>query len=137
MKASTACGFLPKLVPVRRLAAAGPDAEQPGGRTPEGCLYRLRHRPRPRSQIHARTTLSLYALQLLAPGTTSFITTVTDGEVRPVRYRYVVSDYYHSEMSEYDTQYVFVPLKHLQLLRNMDDRVTAIQIRLKDYNQDA
>jgi lipoprotein-releasing system permease protein len=39
-------------------------------------------------------------------------------------------------MSEYDSQYVYVPLKHLQLLRNMDDRVTEIQIRLKDYDKD-
>ena len=75
-------------------------------------------------------------LQLLAPGDDVVLTTVTDGEIRPVRYPYVVSDYYHSEMSEYDSQYVFVPLKHLQMLRNMDDRVTAIQVRLKDYNKD-
>ena len=64
------------------------------------------------------------------------LTTITDGEVRPVSYRYVVTDYYHSEMSEYDSQYVFVPLKHLQLLRNMGDRATEIQIRLKDYDRD-
>ena len=40
-------------------------------------------------------------------------------------------------MSEYDSQYVFVPLQHLQLLRNMGDRATAIQVRLKDYDRDA
>jgi lipoprotein-releasing system permease protein len=65
------------------------------------------------------------------------LTTITDGEIRPVSYRYVVADYYHSEMSEQDSQYIFVPLKHLQLLRNMGDRATEIQIRLKNYDKDA
>jgi lipoprotein-releasing system permease protein len=73
---------------------------------------------------------------LLERGDDIVLTTITDGEIRPVSYRYVVSDYYHSEMSEYDSQYVFVPLKHLQQLRNMGDRATAIQIRLKDYDKD-
>ena len=39
-------------------------------------------------------------------------------------------------MSEYDSNYVFVPLEHLQQLRNMEDRATSIQIRLKDYDKD-
>ncbi len=75
-------------------------------------------------------------IPLLAPGDDVVLTTITDGEVRPVRYRYVVSDYYRSEMSESDSQYVFVPLKHLQMLRNMGDRATEIQLRLKDYDRD-
>jgi lipoprotein-releasing system permease protein len=36
-------------------------------------------------------------------------------------------------MSEYDAQFVFVPLEYLQRLRAMDDRVTTIQIKLRDY----
>ena len=75
-------------------------------------------------------------IQLLAPGDDVVLTTITDGELRPVRYRYAVSDFYRSEMSESDSQYVFVPLKHLQLLRNMEDRATEIQVRLKDYDKD-
>jgi lipoprotein-releasing system permease protein len=59
------------------------------------------------------------------------LTTITDGEIRPVSYRYVVADYFRSEMSDYDSQYVFVPIKHLQQLRNMGERATEIQIRLK------
>ena len=101
---------------------------------PEGAFlgYAIAHVRDPKSTPeHPRPDL-----ELLAPGDDVVLTTVTDGEIRPVRYRYVVSDYYHSEMSEYDSQYVFVPLKHLQMLRNMDDRVTAIQVRLKDYNKD-
>ncbi len=74
---------------------------------------------------------------ILEPGEDVVLTTITDGEVRPVSYRYVVADFYHSEMSEQDSQYIFVPLKHLQLLRNMGDRATEIQIRLKDYDKDA
>ncbi len=76
-------------------------------------------------------------IQILNPGDDVTLTTITDGEVRPVSYRYVVADYYRSDMSEYDSQYVFVPIQHLRLLRNMGDRATAIQVRLKDYDRDA
>jgi len=38
-------------------------------------------------------------------------------------------------MSEYDSQFIFVPLEHLQKLRSMEGRVTSIQIRLRDYNR--
>ena len=47
---------------------------------------------------------------------------------------FVVVDYFKSEMSEYDSNYVFVPLDYLQHLRTMEDRVTSIQIKLKDYD---
>jgi lipoprotein-releasing system permease protein len=77
---------------------------------------------------------------VLAPGDDVIVTTVggdSAGALRPVNYRYVLSDYYRSEMSEYDSQYVFVPLKHLQQIRGMEDKVTGIQVRLKDYDRDA
>jgi lipoprotein-releasing system permease protein len=45
---------------------------------------------------------------------------------------FVVVDFFKSDMSEYDGQYVFVPLDYLQHLRTMPDRVTSIQIRLKN-----
>ena len=101
---------------------------------PEGAFvgYAIAHVRDPQSTPEK----PLPDIQLLAPGDDVVLTTITDGELRPVRYRYAVSDFYHSEMSEYDSQYVFVPLKHLQLLRNMDDRATEIQIRLKDYDKD-
>jgi lipoprotein-releasing system permease protein len=47
----------------------------------------------------------------------------------------VVCDYSKTEMSQYDSEIVFVSLKYLQQLRAMDDRATSIQFRLKDYNQ--
>ena len=44
----------------------------------------------------------------------------------------MVADYFRSEMSEYDSNYVFVPLHYLQKLRTMEGRVTSIQIKLKN-----
>jgi len=40
-------------------------------------------------------------------------------------------------MSEYDGNYVFVSKKKLQELRAMDNRVSSIQIKLKNYDEDA
>jgi lipoprotein-releasing system permease protein len=48
-----------------------------------------------------------------------------------------VVDYFKSEMSEYDANYVFVPMDFLQHLRTMENRVTSIQLRLKNYDRDA
>lgn len=67
------------------------------------------------------------------------ITLITVGGVKmePVKDFFVVVDYFKSDMSEYDGHYVFVPLDHLQRLRGLEDRVTSIQIKLKDYDTDA
>lgn len=54
-------------------------------------------------------------------------------KMMPVYDTFVVVDYFKSEMSEYDNNYVFVPLDYLQHIRTMHDRVTSIQIKLKDY----
>jgi lipoprotein-releasing system permease protein len=70
---------------------------------------------------------------LLRPGDDVIVTTVGGQKLVPVYDRFVVCDYFKSEMSEYDANYVFVPLEHLQRLRTMEDRVTSIQIKLKDY----
>ena len=69
----------------------------------------------------------------LAPGDTFVLTTVTGARLKPVCDRFVVTDYIKTEMSEYDSNYVYVPLEHWQKLRGMDDRVTSIQIKLKNY----
>jgi len=57
------------------------------------------------------------------------------GEQRmgPVQDRFVACDFFKSEMAEYDSSFVFVPLDYLQHLRSMGDRVTSIQIKLQDY----
>ena len=74
---------------------------------------------------------------LLQEGQEVILTTVGGQKLAPVLDNFVVDDYFKSGMSEYDSQYVFVPLDYLQQLRTMPDRVTSIQIKLKDYDQDA
>ncbi|MBY0528035.1 MAG: FtsX-like permease family protein [Gemmataceae bacterium] len=72
-------------------------------------------------------------IYILQPGDDVVITTVSGQKLAPVVDRFVVCDYFKSEMSEYDANYVFVPLDYLQHLRTMDNRATSIQIKLKDY----
>src|SRR5262249_17928576 len=78
-------------------------------------------------------------IYILEPGDLVTVTTVSSNihspqgtKLLPVSSNFVVCDYFKSEMSEYDSQYVFVPLDYLQRLRTMEDRVTSIQIKLKD-----
>src|SRR5262249_45362607 len=73
-------------------------------------------------------------IRTLEPGDDVIITTLSGVRLEPVVYRYALAGYFRSEMSEYDSNYVFVPLEHLQKLRAMDNRATSIQIRLRDYN---
>jgi lipoprotein-releasing system permease protein len=68
-------------------------------------------------------------------GDTVILTTVSGQRLAPVYDSFVIVDFFKSEMSEYDSNYVFVPLDYLQHLRTMPDRVTSIQIKLKDYGQ--
>ncbi len=74
---------------------------------------------------------------LLQPGDTVILTTVGGQKLAPVYDRFVVADFFKSEMSEYDNNYVFVSLEYLQHLRTMQDRVTSIQIKLVNYDRDA
>lgn len=59
------------------------------------------------------------------------LTTIGAQDLTPVHSHFIVVDYFKSEMSEYDSHYVFVPLDYLQRLRAMEGRVTSIQMRLK------
>ncbi|VTS08606.1 ABC transporter permease [Tuwongella immobilis] len=70
---------------------------------------------------------------LLEEGDNILVTTVGAQEMLPVFSHFFVTDYVKTEMSEYDSNYVFVPLTYLQQLRAMEGRVTNLQIRLKDY----
>jgi lipoprotein-releasing system permease protein len=72
---------------------------------------------------------------LIQPGDEIILTTVSGERLAPVYDRFIVVDYYKSDMSEYDSNTVFVPLEHLQHLRTTQGRVTHIQIRLKDYGE--
>lgn len=68
----------------------------------------------------------------LRPGDHVMIATLAANEMRPVWGTYVVTDYFKSEMSEYDSQFVYMNLPELQRLRKMDERVTHLQIKVKD-----
>ena len=69
-------------------------------------------------------------------GTRIDLTTVTTGErLMPVHDSFVVVDYFQSQMSEYDSQSVFVPLEHLQALRGMDNRASNILVKLKNPDE--
>jgi lipoprotein-releasing system permease protein len=64
------------------------------------------------------------------------ITTISGQRLAPVYDRFACVDYFRSEMSEYDSNYVYVPLAHLQKIRGMENRATSIQIKLKNYERD-
>lgn len=70
---------------------------------------------------------------IIQPGQEVIVTTVTAGRPKPVDDRFVVVDLYKCDMSEYDSNYVFVPYERLQEVRGMGDAATAIQITLKNY----
>ncbi|HZZ78142.1 MAG TPA: FtsX-like permease family protein [Gemmataceae bacterium] len=75
--------------------------------------------------------------EAIGPGDTIVITTVSGQRLTPVYDSFVVTDYFRSEMSEYDANSIFVPLDHLQHLRNMENRGSNILIRLKNYDEAA
>ncbi|MBL8795052.1 MAG: ABC transporter permease [Planctomycetia bacterium] len=108
-----------------------PDPPQPTFKMPRGIIlgnaiasYRMR------DAQAGQENNDKYILEL---GDDVVLTTVSAGKMVPVYDRFVICDYFKSEMSEYDGNYVFVPLDYLQHLRAMDDRVTSIQIKLKDF----
>jgi lipoprotein-releasing system permease protein len=57
-------------------------------------------------------------------------TLAADG-ARPVYSTYVVMDYFKSEMSEYDSQFVYLPIEEVQRLRQMSYHVNSLQMKLK------
>ncbi len=73
---------------------------------------------------------------VLKEGDDVTITTVGGGEIRPVWGTFLIADYMKTEMSEYDASFVYVPLEQLQAIRGMEDRCTALQIKLRHYEAD-
>lgn len=71
--------------------------------------------------------------QLIHEGQEIILTTVTAGRPQPTDGRFVVTDLFKCDMSEYDSNYVFVPIDTLQRLRVMGDQVTSIQLKLRNY----
>lgn len=75
-------------------------------------------------------------IYMLQPGDNVIISTVSGelgDKMSAVCDRFAVCDYFKSGLSDYDGNYVFVPLHYLQKIRTMENRVTNIQIRLKNY----
>ncbi len=74
---------------------------------------------------------------ILAPGDTIKLVTVGAGKknLEPVASDFAVCDSIRTEMTEYDSRFVYVPLEYLQRLRAMGNHVTHIQIKLKDYSK--
>ncbi len=129
---------LDKLPPSAPVAANGklppPTPWMRPPQAPEGIIvgYLLAHARKPANEPGQPPE----DYPLLHPGDEVTITTLHGGMLAPAYDHFLVVDYFKSEMSEYDSSYVFVPLEHLQQLRGMQDRVTSIQIRLKDYDKD-
>src|SRR4029077_14000286 len=111
-----------------------PDPPPSKAYQPQGAVlgYAIAHYRKPRQ--HADEPPE--EIRTLHAGEEVILTTVSGERLAPVYDRFVVSDYFQSEMSEYDSHFVFVPLEHLQKLRTMENRVTSIQIRLHDYARD-
>lgn len=72
---------------------------------------------------------------ILLNGDTIKLMTVGAGKknMEPVFSSFAVADSIRTEMTEYDSRFVYVPIDYLQRLRAMGNHVTHIQIRLKDY----
>jgi lipoprotein-releasing system permease protein len=69
------------------------------------------------------------------PGDTVSMVCLGGAKLTPEFDRFAVAGYFNSEMSEYDSNLVFVPFEHLQRLRGMQYRATCIQLRLTDYSK--
>jgi lipoprotein-releasing system permease protein len=72
----------------------------------------------------------------LRPGDDVTLTTVGGTDLKPVWGTFLVADYLQTEMSEYDQSYVYVSLDRLQRIRGMANRCSALQIKLRNYDED-
>jgi lipoprotein-releasing system permease protein len=129
-----------------KAVAQDPFAPQAGGKDPFPAPQNTFD---PTKQQHAGLVMgiALSAYQdrggnerfLALPGDDVRLTFPTSGTPpRPIDDLFTIVDFYECKMSEYDSQFVFVPIQKLQQLRGMIDpktgvsRVTSIQIKLKN-----
>ena len=141
--------------PPRRRATARPAAAGAGPVSKRGRSVSTSGQPQQAKVVRSRARSSLparcWALRwpafatragtdrfLLLPGDDVKITFPTAGmPPKAVSDTFTIVDFYESKMSEYDANFVFVPIRKLQELRGMIDpqtgigNVTAIQIKLK------
>src|SRR5205814_10574871 len=74
-------------------------------------------------------------MSIVKKGDEIILFTVSGQRLTPVYDSVIVSDFFKSEMSEYDANYIFVPIEWLQRLRATPNRATAVQIRLTDFSK--
>src|SRR6266478_4538323 len=108
-----------------------PDAPPEEEFTPQGII--LGHAIGNMRMKGATADATVKDIILLHPGDEVIVTTIKGSKLSPASGRFVLTDYFKSEMSEYDGNYVFCSKKYLQELRAMDNRVSSIQIKLKNY----
>jgi lipoprotein-releasing system permease protein len=82
---------------------------------------------------------------ILRPGDEIRLTTVSRtqleghagsrGHPRPVEATFVITDTFKSEMSEIDSQIVYIDLADMQRLRTMENRATSLQLKIRDYDR--
>lgn len=128
---------LPPVVPPQAVApdnapppAPPPFADAEEGRAPPGIIIGNLIAGFRRQNPETEQPETVYVMH---PGDQVFLITVKGTKLEPVYDRFVVVDYFKTDMSEYDGNLVFVDLKYLQQMRAAEDIVTTIQIKLKDY----
>jgi lipoprotein-releasing system permease protein len=124
----------PELKDIFKDAKAAPAAPRPVPhkvRVPQGVIvgYLIAHFSSRDPSVEGGTKENC----AIEKGDWIMLTTVSGQRLTPVYDSFVVVDYFRSEMSDFDGNCVFVPLEHLQHLRNMDNRATNILIKLKNY----
>ena len=89
----------------------------------------VRTPPRPKPKIRT--------LPSCKKATKLFLNTVSGGGQRliPVYSNIIVSDFFRSEMSEYDANYIFVPLEWLQKLGHHGEPGHGAANRCKDFGK--
>lgn len=59
------------------------------------------------------------------------------GIVRPVTAKFVVADFFKTEMSEFDSNIIYVHIDDLRRLRAMPDRASSLHLKLANFDRDA
>ncbi len=70
-------------------------------------------------------------VEVIKPGDHVMLVTLGATGDAPVSRTFVVVDYFQSQMSEYDSMFVYVPLDALQKMRGMDEKVNSLQMKLR------
>ena len=128
-----------ELPPLNPNAPPPPEPTPVSPRDPKGVYvgWGMSHYRSPRKMPDGTTKHEDIAV--LNPGDVINILTIGAGKdhVEPVSSPFVVADMIKTDMTEYDSKFVYVDLAYLQQLRGMNDRVTHLQIKLKDYSKAA